>query len=260
MESQLERQPDFLEQDSPAVHGETYIFYPDAKLFSMAAHDITDSTLSKIPRSPRSPRMAGMLQTQRLKAEEDEELEKHKRLDVKTRMKFIDDARTASLSGSMAPKTKAEYHGVPDEGVAGAASLSTDAKQFLTQSTRRRKGAGRKELLAEQKLDEYRKKVETGAVSLRQLQHRSPGKPKPSHGRPAPRGRKEEEEAQALPWEEEIPIKKELPTMKVLLSCGLARLFFENLSRKFRSKVITHKYEEDDHAMHEIGRIQVRDQ
>ena len=254
MDSAPERQPDFLEQDSPSVKGESYLYHVDPMLFTLKAQDIKDSTLAQIPRTPRSPRMNSMLQTLRLKEMKEESQEKQKKIDVKARMKFIDDARTASLNGTMTPKPKMEFHGVPAEGVIGTASVSTDAKQFLNNensSKKKKKAVGRKEQMAEKKLDEYRQSVELGTLSIRDLQHRSPGRPKPSHTRPVIENKEKEV---IMEVEEEGP--REIPILKILLSAGLARLFYENLASKFRSKVITHKYEEDLNAMHEIVRLQ----
>ena len=273
MNTNTSRQPSYLEEDSPAIRGNTYMLAPDAALFSIPASQLNAKHLKSVPKTPRSRRLEGVLHKREMLHKREIELEKKEEIEMRTRMKFVNESRKTVAEQQRHPKSNIELKIVIAEPQMPE-SVASAAKSFLLASKapkRMPSSLAEKKLVA--KVEQTRVDVASGRYRLCEHVHQRvviPGGPKPSWRRPGSTGStggvdvkkktKEEELVKDVPEstttilpEEEVP---ELPTLRMLVATSKACIYLESLRKAFAIKQYTHLYESDEHAINEIVRLQ----
>jgi hypothetical protein len=243
----MERQPSYLEEDSPAVQGAQFVLTPDAQMFTIPAAQLTEKTMKACPRSPRSKRLHGMLRKRQMKKELEEAAAKREQVEIKTRTKRIEEARHTFAESLRHPKPTADTRIVYEQ-PRMAESVTASAKQYLIRinGTRRHVDNATSRSL-DGKLQYLRESVELGTVRLEDVVHHAPGSPMPSKRRPTPT-------AHTVGWrvphthdvDHEVGEEDGEPSLNkvyIVLAGAVANEYMFRLHQRFLSKRITLPYE-----------------
>ena len=101
-----ERQPSYLEQDSPAINGNPFMLEPSDALFQISATKLNTNDFKLIPKSPRSKRLESIIRMkEKVLCAERAEL-KEEEMELKTKMTFISKARATVAEQLRHPKSQ----------------------------------------------------------------------------------------------------------------------------------------------------------
>jgi hypothetical protein len=259
-----ERQPSYLEDDSPAITGNQYVLNPDNTLFTIPATQLTSKSLKNVPKSPRSKRLLKVLAQKALEESEELAIEKKRNVDMKVKIRQIETARIDFAETLRHPKSESEQRIVFQQPYLGA-SISESARIYLSSSgngNANKNGAVSTKATRnlESKVEAYRSNVRSGAIRLE-----TPGSPRPSKRRPIPNKGKEKGKQKVDTKEEHTDVdgeqtsesdKTELPRLRMLLAAAVSSKYMEKLQKAFVLRRILYPYEDDEHGLELLVRLQ----
>ncbi len=258
---------------------------PAGALFSIPASQLDAKHLQSVPKTPRSRRLEGVQLRRQQARLAQEKVEKEEEIDIRTRMKFVTESRKTVAEQLRHPPSKHSGAAIVIDEPQMPESVAAAAKAYLASAnTPRRDASNMMERKVQVKIGQTRLDVASGKLRLAEHVHKGsslPAGPKPSRRRPAKvlntmagatqmvkAGEEREKNAdersdadEAGTSLEESPEttadgEPDPPSLRIIVSAGLALKFMRRLSGVFAVKRYTHLYENNPHALSEIVRLQ----
>ena len=277
-----ERQPEYLELDSPALQGNAYILDPSPVLFSIPANQLSSKDIKHIPKSPRSRRILSVLRKHSNEVEQQATAKKEEEMELRMRMKFVNEARKIRTETMRHSQTKfvSTPKLVQQEESPRTATVSTTAKAFLHAASNPTRTAGNHVTRSvDNKVGEIRAGLHMGHIRLNDLRQQAPCSPKPSHAQssrmrsalgvpyldPIMQSGFERDQSEDLVQDEEQDqpnaklVGKQPPTVppvRQFVVTGLALKYLQNLRRIYDIKHAIAPFENDPHAIACLVRLQ----
>ena len=263
----IDRQPSYLEEDSPAKKGAKRLLQPPRNMLEIPGREINSAVLNKVPATPRSKKILKEMS----RTNDDEEAvqltERYRKINTSLRLRKVEEAREKQVKENrqaMAPqrfstkktnKRQAHYMEKSNRNSFGSATSAT-AKQYLQSRDSSRGSTSYATKLVDDKLEFIRDEVAGGLQSLDQLRkhnHSKPKGPKPSVTREkvvqvdhkSPQEIAQEREEAMLKWR-----------TSHIYRGALAAYFVIGVNKIFQRMVLVHRYKESPEAMGNIVRLQ----